>query len=109
MSLSVVTLTQLDPLPLVQIGSVYPQSIVIRQVEAGPAGSVVEGTGDLNYTHPQGAPASVWTINHNLGKCPSVVVIDSANTQWEGEVAYPTLNQMTVTFSAAFSGTAYLN
>jgi hypothetical protein len=51
----------------------------------------------------------VWTIEHNLGKRPSVVVIDSAGDQVEGMVAYLDANNLMITFSAAFGGEAYLN
>lgn len=64
---------------------------------------------DLSYLHTQNTAASTWTINHNLGKYPSVTVVDSAGDQVEGDVNYPGLNQATVTFSAPFSGRAFLN
>ncbi len=64
---------------------------------------------DAYYHHIQSLPAAVWTITHNLGKKPSVEVIDSAGDNWFGVVAYLSDNQLTITFSAAFSGDAYLN
>lgn len=46
MSLSTVVITPIDPLPLVQIGNpLYPVSITIRQVEAGPTGAAGVGIG----------------------------------------------------------------
>jgi hypothetical protein len=50
----------------------------------------------------------VWTINHNLGGNPTAVVLDSAGTQCEGTFSYPSVNQMVITFTAAFSGVAYV-
>lgn len=67
------------------------------------------GSGDLNFTFVQNAAASTWTIVHNLGKFPSVTVIDSASTPVIGTVHYVNDASLTITFSAAFSGTAYLN
>ena len=64
---------------------------------------------DKNYVHPQGVPAAVWVITHNLGKRPSVTVVDSARTQVFGCVNYVNDNVCTVTFSAPFSGEAYCN
>lgn len=62
------------------------------------------------YEHQQATPATVWTINHNLGKHPSITVLDSISRMVIGfDVVYSTLNSLTITFSAAFSGTAYLN
>lgn len=39
---------------------------------------------------------------------PGVTVIDSANTQVEGSVVYTDLNNVTISFSAGFSGKAIL-
>ncbi len=64
---------------------------------------------DRSYTHPQGAASDVWVIAHNLGKRPSVTVQDSAYDGVEGDVFYNDANTLTITFSAAFSGVAYLN
>jgi hypothetical protein len=78
---------------------------------AGPPGiaAVVEGTGDLHYTHAQAVPAAVWVVNHGLGKYPSVSVVDSADTVWTPDVHYDSVNQLTITFGAAFAGAAFLN
>lgn len=65
--------------------------------------------GDLTYTHPQGAASDVWVITHGLGKKPSVTVQDSAYDTVDGDVFYNDSNTLTITFSAAFSGFAYLN
>ena len=61
------------------------------------------------FVYDQGSPATVWTINHNMGKYPSVFVEDSAGDNVEGVVAFVDDNNLTITFNAAFSGTAYLN
>ena len=68
----------------------------------GPAGS--GGT----YVHNQSTPAAVWTITHGLSYAPNLTVVDSAGEQVEGEVDYAG-STVTVTFSAAFSGKAYLS
>lgn len=65
--------------------------------------------GDKNYLHTQVAPASTWTIVHNLGKYPAVAIIDSAGDLVHGDVHYDSTNQVTLTFGSAFSGTASLN
>lgn len=63
----------------------------------------------VEYIHTQGTASNTWTINHNLGKYPSVMVSDSAGTIVIGEVKYVTINQIIVYFSGTFSGKAYLN
>ena len=50
---------------------------------------------------------AIWS--KNLGKFPSVSVVDSANDEVIGEVTYIDTNSLTIKFTAAFSGKAYLN
>lgn len=83
--------------PTVEITSPGPQ---------GPAGTF--NPGDVAYTHTQNTPSATWTINHNLGFNPVAVVLDSGGTQCEGAISYPTVNQMVITFTGAFSGVAYI-
>lgn len=64
---------------------------------------------DLNYTHNQMVASASWTITHNLGKYPSVTVVDSAGTAWEGDITYINNNSLQINFSLPFSGKAYLN
>lgn len=65
--------------------------------------------GEQAYFHDQGIPDSTWTITHNLNKYPSCVVVDSGGTTVMGQITFITTNSLTVTFSGAFSGSAYLN
>jgi hypothetical protein len=65
--------------------------------------------GDKTFIFDQGVPAATWNITHNLGKFPSVSVVDTANTAGFGAVSYTNDNQLTITFSGAFAGKAYLN
>ena len=57
----------------------------------------------------QGVPATTWNVQHNLGNFPSITVIDTGNTVVNGEYTYVDNNNVTLKFSAAFAGTAYLN
>ena len=77
-----------------------------RDGSTGPQGPI--GT-DLHYTHTQSIASSMWTIVHNLGKYPSVSIVDSAGTLWISDVRYIDPNSLVVTFGAAFGGSAYLN
>ena len=61
------------------------------------------------YTHDQQTASSTWVINHNMGKYPSVTIIDTAGDEVEGEVKHDSQNKITINFSSAFSGKAYLN
>jgi len=77
------------------------------QGPVGPAGP--QGVSGGNYKFTQNSPASTWTITHNLGYFPNVSVVDSGGSQVEGSVVWTSNNALTVSFSAAFSGVAYLS
>tara|TARA_R100000152_G_C6745687_1_gene169301 strand:- start:250 stop:954 length:705 start_codon:yes stop_codon:yes gene_type:complete len=69
---------------------------------------------DLSYTHTQTSASDTWTINHNLGKFPSVSIkfstgADFNNTGALGGVTYTNENTLTINLAAAESGVAYLN
>ena len=51
----------------------------------------------------------VWAIQHNYNKFPSITTVDSSGNVVIGDIFYNDSNLITVTFSAAFSGVAYLN
>lgn len=64
--------------------------------------------GGAVFVFTQTTPAAVWNINHNLNGYPAVTVIDSGGTLVEGDVDYLDVNNVRLTFSAAFSGQASL-
>lgn len=63
----------------------------------------------VSYTHTQGVSDDVWTIEHNLGFYPSVSVFMSSGDIVEGAIEHQDVNNLTITFSVAISGTAYLS
>ena len=65
--------------------------------------------GTPTFVFTQGVPATTWNIQHNLGKFPSVSVINNNNIVINGEVTYIDNNNVQLNFSAGFSGKAYLN
>ncbi len=67
------------------------------------------GAQDKDFKHNQTSASSTWVITHNLNKYPNVVVFDSADNQAFGAVEFNSKNQLTITFSASFSGVAHLN
>lgn len=74
-------------------------------------GNIINKTGEgFTYTHNQTIPASIWTINHNLGFHPGgVLVIDSAGETCNGVTQVINSNQVVLVFSSAFSGKAYIS
>jgi len=65
--------------------------------------------GAPTFEFTQGVPATTWNIQHNLGKFPSVSVINNNNIVINGEVTYIDNNNVQLNFSAGFTGKAYLN
>ena len=65
--------------------------------------------GAPTFIFNQNTVATVWNIQHNLGKFPSITVIDTGDTVVAGEYIYIDNNNVQLNFSAAFAGKAYLN
>ena len=63
---------------------------------------------DKTLTTPE-LNGSVWNIQHNLNKYPSVTIVDTANTVIYAEITYSDLNNLTITFSSSVTGRAHLN
>lgn len=76
---------------------------------AGPTGPQGPVGLDLTHVHYQISPENTWNIFHNLGKFPSVSVVDSAGSLVIGDVDYNDINNVTIFFTGAFGGKAYLN
>lgn len=106
-------------LQLTQLQEAYDRSVMSIDITADNTNRTIT----LNYRdntfiadvykyahiHNQPSASAEWTITHNLGKFPSVSVVDSSGAEVIGEVEYLTDTQLKVKFSAAFSGKAYLN
>ena len=73
----------------------------------GPVGPVGPGGGSFVFT--QGVPSNTWTINHTLGYFPNLTVVDSSGAVVEGDITYADDDTLVVTFSASFSGKAFLS
>jgi hypothetical protein len=62
-----------------------------------------------SYVHVQSSPQATWTVVHSLGYRPGVSVVDSADNLVIGNITYVDDNQLTIAFSSAFAGRAYLS
>lgn len=76
-------------------------------------GTIVDD--NTHYRHVQGTPASIWTVQHNLGYFPGgISVRDSGGDIRVGRVEYVDRNTVEISFfaggaPAAFSGEAFLS
>jgi len=67
------------------------------------------GSGSFEYVEDFSSATDTWVINHNLGRYPSVSTVDSAGSIINGAITYNSANKITVVFTSATSGKAYLN
>lgn len=74
----------------------------------GPRGLSGAEAQDKHFETSFSNTASV-TVSHNLGKRPAVTVLDSANDEVVGEIHHVSINQLTISFTAPFSGTVLCN
>jgi len=58
---------------------------------------VTGGGGDAHFVYEQNMPSATWVINHNLGKKPAAVVVDSTENVVVGDIQYNSLNTLTIT------------
>jgi len=79
-----------------------PNQVAVR-TGAVPSIAVVR-----RYTHTQASANTTWAIVHDLGGKPSVTIVDTSDTHVVGDVTYNSETSITVSFTAAFSGYAYL-
>jgi hypothetical protein len=78
----------------------WPQTII------GGGGG---GTSDVRYVHTQSSANTTWTITHNLGLFPSVMLVDNSGNVISANINYSSNNQVVVTFDLAQAGKAYLS
>lgn len=94
------------------IGSDGDNAYITKNFSVGKFLAYIEENGTFaqdTFVYQQPSPSASWVITHNLGNFPSVTVIDSSGNKVFGDISYTDANTLTLTFSAAFTGTAYLN
>jgi len=91
----------------VELGTSGPQGATGAAGAAGASGQTLYS--DLSYVHTQNSASATWTITHNLHFIPNITVVDSGGTVVEGSYNYTNSSTVVLTFSAAFSGKAYLS
>lgn len=102
-----------------QIQAAYDESITGINITSTPTdhtitllrrnASSLQDSFSYAYIHTQTIPSDTWTVNHNLGKYPSVTTTNENNEEVIGDVEYINLNTVVLKFNGGFSGKAYLN
>lgn len=81
---------------------------VLERGEDGQNGDDGNGS-DLSYTHIQTSPSTIWVVNHNLGKYPTPIAVDSAGGNIMDAPVMNSINQLTYNFSVPLSGKVHCN
>lgn len=100
----------------VDVGVVLPKIDVGTYGTPGPAGPV-GATGapgpvgpqgvDSFYVHTQNVMSSVWMVQHNMGRHPSVHIQDAVGNVLYGSVVHLSPNELMITFTVSITGTAH--
>lgn len=64
---------------------------------------------DLGQVYIQSTPSTQWDIVHTLAFVPNIIVVDTAETEVEGDYEYITPNHIRATFTAPLAGKAILS
>ena len=97
----------LEDRDLLLISDLSSEKNLTKRVELGELTAYINSANTFTFT--QGSPATVWNVQHDLEKFPSVSVINNNNIVIYGQIDYINNNKLTITFSAALTGKAYLN
>lgn len=97
------TFTKSSPSFTIKPPTTSPLDLSINQVITAEAGA------GSTYTWTQAIPLEVWTIPHNLGRFPSVTVVDNLNNKIEPDIQYIDNNTVQIINGVALVGKTYLN
>ena len=99
-----IEITGRRPTSTVTIDKKVTNTILVDECCASSSGGIAQ-----SYTHIQDSPALTWIVNHNLSYNPAVSVVSSSGDLVHGDVNYSGPQQVTINFSAPFSGRVYLS
>lgn len=71
--------------------------------------TTISDTVTLAYVHDQQTASATWNVTHNLNKFPAVQIVDTAGDEVIGQVHFNNSNSLTITFTSALSGKAFIN
>ena len=83
--------------------------VKITSPEAFEGYAIIAANTIGEYVFVQTNPQTEWIAEHNLGKYPSVTLVDSNESIIYGDVQYLDLNTIKITFKKDVAGKAYLN
>jgi hypothetical protein len=85
-----------------------PTIVTVTTGTPGPPGPQgPPGSGGAYFSQNFQTPALSFTVVHNLGIFPAVTFVDSFERPIVGDIQYIDSNSLSITFTAAESGTIY--
>lgn len=108
----------LNVTPMVERTSILKINTALRgysayeiAVQQGFIGTIEEWVSSVsgNYNHIQSSPSTTWTINHNLGKYPSIELLSVGLVKFNADITHTSLNQSIVYLLSAQAGIAQCN
>lgn len=79
----------------------------ITRINLNPAVTITQNVGSFMFT--QATPATLWAINHNMGKVPTVFTEDTNGTDIVGIIEVVDDNNLKIYFNQPVAGKAYLS
>ena len=99
-----IEVTTRRPRGSVTLTKTVTNTAIVDPCNVGNRGGIAQ-----SYTHIQDSPSSTWVVNHNLSYNPAVSIVSSSGDLVHGDVNYSGSQQITINFSAPFSGRVYLS
>lgn len=79
----------------------------ITRINLNPAVTITQNVGSFMFT--QASPSTLWSINHNMGKVPTVFTEDTNGTDIVGIIEVVDDNNLKIYFNQPVAGKAYLS
>lgn len=84
----------------------YQNKSFMQVLSLKPSDVYEDTSGDKSYTHTQTVAATTWTVIHNMGRKPSVEIVDSTGVLVSAEVLHLDNNTTQINCSPALAGVA---
>jgi hypothetical protein len=85
------------------------RKVVINQGSVTATPPPPPSSSDKHFLYSQDTASAFWTVAHNLGKYPSITVIDSTGVEVDGTYKHLDANNVELMFTEAFVGKAFFN
>lgn len=102
------------PQPALVLELMGPDGTVDTSLPENPAAAaaaIVAPQGSIpRFVHTQSSASALWTVNHNLGDRPAAVaVLTAGGVEMDADVRHVSVNQLTVGFASAITGSVLIN